>query len=183
MSPASVPDEVARDICLSKGWALLGPIGGGSFKRVFRVQDSERNTFALKIVAEMSPRNSREVTALRRCNHPNIARLFSVGRHNHNRTPYDYTLEEFLAGGTLTNRLDGNRLLNDEQVLRLGDSIIGAIIHLTDLGLVHRDIKPDNIMFKEDGVTPVLVDFGLVRDLADVSLTQTWAPRGPGTPN
>ena len=182
MSPASVPDEVARNICLSEGWALLGSIGGGSFKRVFRVQKSKREIFALKIVAEASPRTSREVTALRRCNHTNIARLFSVGRHNHQGTSYDYTLEEFLAGGTLTSRLDGNGLLNDEQVLNLGESIIGAIIHLADLELVHRDIKPDNIMFKEDAVTPVLVDFGLVRDLADVSLTQTWAPRGPGTP-
>jgi serine/threonine protein kinase len=130
------------------------------------VQKSEREIFALKIVAEASPRTSREVTALRRCNHTNIARLFSVGRHNHQGTSYDYTLEEFLAGGTLTSRLDGNGLLNDEQVLNLGESIIGAIIHLADLELVHRDIKPDNIMFKEDAVTPVLVDFGLVRDLA-----------------
>jgi len=182
MSPASVPDEVARNICLSEGWTLLGPIGGGSFKRVFRVQNSQQSIFALKIVAEASPRTSREVTALRRCNHTNIARLFHVGRHNHHGTSYDYTLEEFLAGGTLTNRLDEHGFLNDEQVLRLGKNIIGAIMHLASLGLVHRDIKPDNIMFKEDGVTPVLVDFGLVRDLADISLTQTWAPRGPGTP-
>lgn len=47
---------------------------------------------------------------------------------------------------------------------------------------MHRDIKPDNILFRADGVTPVIVDFGLVRDLVGTSLTQTWLMRGPGTP-
>jgi len=51
-----------------------------------------------------------------------------------------------------------------------------------ELDLVHRDIKPANIMFKEGLETPVLVDFGIVRDLAATSLTQTWSPIGPGTP-
>jgi serine/threonine protein kinase len=48
--------------------------------------------------------------------------------------------------------------------------------------LVHRDLKPDNIMFQEDGVTPMVVDFGLVRDLSSTSITGTWLPMGPGTP-
>ena len=47
---------------------------------------------------------------------------------------------------------------------------------------MHRDIKPDNILYRADGVTPVIVDFGLVRDLVRTSLTQTWLIRGPGTP-
>jgi serine/threonine protein kinase len=48
--------------------------------------------------------------------------------------------------------------------------------------LVHRDIKPDNIMFRDNSDLPVLVDFGIVRDLSESSITQTWMPMGPGTP-
>lgn len=46
---------------------------------------------------------------------------------------------------------------------------------------MHRDLKPENILLNAD-VAPVIDDFGIVRDLADISLTQSWALRGPGTP-
>jgi serine/threonine protein kinase len=48
--------------------------------------------------------------------------------------------------------------------------------------LVHRDLKPDNIMFGHDTTEPVLVDFGIARHLHEISLTPTWAAMGPGTP-
>jgi serine/threonine protein kinase len=47
---------------------------------------------------------------------------------------------------------------------------------------VHRDLKPENIMFRDTGNSPVIVDFGLVRDLQATSVTASWAMRGPGTP-
>ncbi len=64
----------------------------------------------------------------------------------------------------------------------MGAQLIAAIAHIAELHLVHRDIKPDNIMFRSHGTTPVLTDFGVVRDLSDSSITPTWAARGPGTP-
>jgi serine/threonine protein kinase len=73
-------------------------------------------------------------------------------------------------------------LLVTDEVVRLGRTLIGALDYLRSMGLVHRDIKPENIMFRADKVTPVLVDFGLVRDLDEASLTQTWLVQGPGTP-
>jgi serine/threonine protein kinase len=67
-------------------------------------------------------------------------------------------------------------------VKNYGRAIATAIEHLRDLKLVHRDIKPENLMFRKGSDEPVLVDFGLVRDLSETSLTQSWFPRGPGTP-
>jgi serine/threonine protein kinase len=63
-----------------------------------------------------------------------------------------------------------------------GLDLAEAILHLKSLDLVHRDIKPDNIMFRQNDDRPVLVDLGIVRDLSLDSLTQSWVARGPGTP-
>ena len=86
-----------------------------------------------------------------------------------------------MPGGTLSLRLEGARLTRSETcgiALQLAD----AVEHIASIGLVHRDLKPDNILFREDAATPVIVDFGLVRDLTDTSLTESWFLRGPGTP-
>lgn len=182
MSPQIDLEDVARSICSSERLNFRRYVGGGTFKKVFRVEKSESEVYALKVVTEASRRTTREIEALQRCDHPNIARLFQVGNHDYQGDSYDYMLEEFLAGGTLTCHFEQDGTYNNEQILNLGEKIISAISHVADLGLVHRDIKPDNIMFREDGSTPVLVDFGLVRDLTATSLTQTWADRGPGTP-
>jgi serine/threonine protein kinase len=68
------------------------------------------------------------------------------------------------------------------EALDIGRQLVSAVVHIASLGLVHRDIKPDNILFRADHATAVIVDFGLVRDLAGTSLTKTWLLRGPGTP-
>jgi serine/threonine-protein kinase len=95
---------------------------------------------------------------------------------------YLYLLEEYLPGGTLRDVLAACGTVSRETVLDLGEALIGAITQTERLRLVHRDLKPENIMLRADGKTPVIVDFGLVRNLAETSLTQTWAMTGPGTP-
>jgi len=182
MSPLIDLEDVERSICTSERLNFRGYVGGGAFKKVFRVDKGENEVYALKVLTEASRRTTREIEALQRCDHPNIARLFLVGNHDYQEDSYDYMLEEFLEGGTLTQGFEQDGTYNNEQILSLGEKMIDAISHVADLKLVHRDIKPDNIMFREDGSTPVLVDFGLVRDLTATSITQTWAAQGPGTP-
>jgi Serine/threonine protein kinase len=90
-------------------------------------------------------------------------------------------VEEFLDGGNLADYIENN-ILNHDQIKNFGICLAEALLHLDRLNLVHRDIKPDNIMFQLSQMLPKLVDFGLVRDLTQSSLTASWAPSGPGTP-
>lgn len=113
-----------------------------------------------------------------RCQHRNIARLISVENYSYQGQRFVAMTEEFLSGGTLTSKGQ----LTVQKCLEIGTELIDGLAHIAGLNLVHRDIKPDNIMFRSDGSTPVITDFGVVRDLSDSSITPTWAPRGPGTP-
>lgn len=172
--------EVAQALCQAKGLRFLNCAGGGSFKRVYKAETCEGNAVAVKILIAKSLRTEREVEALQRCSHPNIAILLESGTVALRGANYDYQVEEFCAGGSLHERI-ADRWLSPNAAHWLGYRLLGALHHLSTLGLVHRDIKPANIMYRQDGA-PVLVDFGLVRDLGRSSLTVTWAMQGPGTP-
>ena len=174
---------VAQSFCATKGFKFVGPVGAGTFKETFHVVLANSEPQALKVYQPgFSPeRTSRELSAMQRCSHPNIGRLSAIDTLYHDDVQYLLTLEEFIPGGTLTARLNRG-LLKRSEVCAIGRQLVSAIKHIASHELVHRDIKPDNILFRADGKTPVIVDFGLVRDLVRTSLTQTWMIRGPGTP-
>lgn len=174
---------VANAICSELGLSNLGPVGSGAFKVTFQVQAPSGEYQALKVIraTSLSERTVREVDAMQRCRHSSIAKLLSVDSYLFNGQEYTYILEEFLSGGTLTELLNAGSL-TVEQVKKLGEPLIDALAEIERLGLVHRDIKPDNVMFRAREAEPVIVDFGLVRDLVRSSLTNTWQMVGPGTP-
>jgi serine/threonine protein kinase len=175
---------VATRICASRGFTFGKTLGHGAFKETYLVTDGAGNSFALKVVrANADPaRVGREIAAMVRCKHPSISVLQSCDFETVDDQTYCWLLEEYLAGGTLADKLNAAGVLPIDEVKRIGGIFIAALEYLRSMSLVHRDIKPENVMFRADGVTPVMVDFGLVRDLADDSLTQTWALQGPGTP-
>lgn len=174
---------MARAYCESRHLSFNSRLGAGAFKETFAVARSDGEEVALKVYKSGHDllRVQRETAALGRCEHPTIARLYGIETFQHEQQTYLVSLEEMLGGGTLASRL----LLGcvpREGVIRLGTGLITAVDHIARQDLVHRDIKPENIMFRGDGKGPVLVDFGLVRDLRAESLTQTWVLQGPGTP-
>lgn len=179
----STPTEVAQAFCAANGHQFVGLVGAGAFKETFHVVLATGEEQALKVYQPgFSPeRTSRELSAMQRCTHPNIGRLTSIAGFYFDGVQYLLSVEEFLSGGTLSSRLQRG-LLNGPEILDFGRQLVGAVSHIASHDLVHRDIKPDNILFRADNVTPVIVDFGLVRDLVRTSLTQTWLMRGPGTP-
>jgi serine/threonine protein kinase len=175
--------DVAQAFCATNGHRFVGPVGAGAFKETFHIVLATGAPQALKVYQPgFSPeRTSRELSAMQRCSHPNIGRLSAIAGFHHDGVQYLLSGEEFLPGGTLTSRLRRG-LLDGPEARDIGGQLVSAVAHIASHDLVHRDIKPDNILFRADGVTPVIVDFGLVRDLAGASLTQTWLIRGPGTP-
>jgi serine/threonine protein kinase len=184
MSTPPSPEDVARHVCADRGFTFVRPVGAGAFKETFQVTTPDGTALALKVFRPGFPaeRTQREVDAMTRCSHRNIGKLDSIDVVQVQGSPVVVALEEFLSGGTLTERLLNNGPFDVATVLDLGEQLIDAIAHVASHDLVHRDLKPDNILFRDSGVSPVVVDFGLVRDLTGSSLTQTWLMRGPGTP-
>jgi serine/threonine protein kinase len=177
-------DDAATAICKAERLVLLQPLGRGSFKQAYLAKSKAGDTYALKVIRDPvpSPRTEREISSLIRCNHASIARLVKVGSILFGGLAVQYIIEEFLPGGTLSDRINPPGAFTQAAALDIGSHLIRALHHLWQLNLVHRDIKPDNIMFRGDNSTPVLVDFGCVRDLSASSLTLTWLLQGPGTP-
>jgi serine/threonine protein kinase len=158
-------------------------VASGAFKETYRTT-SGLKTIALKLLNPEKiniERSEREIVAMKKCDSPSIGKLldFGIAKTASGATPY--IIEEFFDGGTLTDRIARTKV-SVESIRHYGITIANALKHLQSHSLVHRDIKPENLMFRAGEDDPVLVDFGLVRDLSQESLTMTWLPQGPGTP-
>lgn len=171
---------VAKAICESRSFDLLETVGQGTFKETFKISDSSSKYYALKIFksGKLDTRTEREIDAMTRCNHPNIAKIIEINTHEE----IPYLIEDYFDGGTLHNKIVVNGLMEYNEILDLGRSLIEAIEHIASLKLVHRDIKPENILFRSNDENPILTDFGIVRDLEATSLTKTMWQSGPCTP-
>ena len=181
LTPSTL-ELIARAICAARGLAFVRYVGAGAFKETFEVEQ-DGVPYALKVYNSRNnpERATREIDAMTRCAHAHIGRLVAIAVHDDASGRHAFSLEEYLGGGTLSERLSTG-VLPPAAVHTLGVALIDAVAHIASLDLVHRDLKPDNIIFRADGVTPVVVDFGLVRDLNASSLTQTHVMQGPGTP-
>jgi serine/threonine protein kinase len=175
---------VAKELGQEKKLTDISFKASGAFKETFRGTTIDNNYVALKILNPAKcdlARTTREVQAMTKCDSDYIGKLYDFGEYSDsNGIKYLYMLEEFFDGGTLSQKLSSP--VAPDIVRTYAVCLTKALINLKDLGIVHRDIKPDNIMFGETPNMPILVDFGLVRDLSASSLTQTWLPQGPGTP-
>ena len=176
--------EIAKQITKNLRYSFDCYIEEGSFKATFRIIDSSGLPLALKIY---KPENcnlcrvNREIEAMLKCDSKYLSKLYHFNQIKINDVDYYFSVEKFFDGGTLTNRL--TETASDlHKTKKYALCLAEAILHLKDNDLVHRDIKPDNIMFRSDDDAPVLIDLGLVRNLMLKSLTNTWIPQGPGTP-
>jgi serine/threonine protein kinase len=175
----------AREAAAAAGYALGPFLGEGTFKVCFAATAQSGAEVAFKILKPNAvlARTERELAAMRNCDHPNIARCLDSGSVDVGGGPVEYVVEERFEGGSLKDRLIAHGgPLDRASVLQIGERLIDAVAHIGTRNLVHRDIKPDNIMFRPDG-QPILTDFGIVRALSEKSLTETARAYGLGTPS
>jgi eukaryotic-like serine/threonine-protein kinase len=144
-------------------YEIVTPVGAGGMGEVYRGRDTRLDrTVAIKVLPSEAPapewleRFRREARAISRLMHPHICALHDVGEHN----GVAFLVMEYLEGQTLAERLEKGALPL-EQVLDFGAQIADALDRAHREGVVHRDLKPTNIMLTRDGVK--LLDFGLAK--------------------
>lgn len=148
-------------------YEIVAPLGAGGMGEVYRAHDSRLNRdVAIKIIPEHLAQNpelrerfEREARAISQLSHPHICVLHDIGKHD----GADYLVLEYLEGETLGARVRRGPLPPD-QVLKYGAQIADALDKAHRRGVVHRDLKPDNVMLTKSGVK--LLDFGLAKPLA-----------------
>ena len=176
------------------------PQGRGGMARVCKASlllpDGSSHFVALKVVYTQArdPREeeffrtaiNNEVETLKRFRHPNVVRIFPIPLGSHRATPYIardadlpgapwYFVMEYLGGGSLHAMIKQRKKLPVKEAVEIACQMAMALEYLHSKGIAHRDIKPDNVLFRAtDGtngrIEPVLVDFGIAAKLQRVGM-------------
>ena len=153
-----------RDMLNLPGYKVHGEVGvGGQAKIYLATQESFGRKVAIKVLLPQFAENKefverflREAKTVASMGHPHIIPVYDFGQVG---TSY-YMVMEYLPCGDLKERIKAG--LKEEEALQILAQLADALHLVHDKGFVHRDIKPDNVMFREDG-SAVLTDFGIAR--------------------
>ncbi len=122
--------------------------------------------------AEVRLRFSREAAAAGRLNHPGIVTVYQLGEHRDTI----YIAMEFVQGTSLDRILKSGPMREVKQVIRLLEQVAEGLDYAHSMGIVHRDVKPANILVREDGKAKI-TDFGIAK-ICSQNVTQTGAALG-----
>ncbi len=178
-------DSMYRPAQQIPGFQVLSKIGQGAMAVVFKAKQlSLDRLVAIKVLPKRLSENQefvdrfyREGRAAARLNHANIVQAFDVGESG----GYHYFVMEFIDGETVYELVSDNRCVEEKEALRLIRQCARALHHAHQQGLIHRDVKPKNLMITKGGDVK-LADMGLAREMSDFATAKTEAGRAYGTP-
>jgi formylglycine-generating enzyme required for sulfatase activity len=177
--PTPIPDGSMAFPEVS-GYTVLGVLGRGGMGVVYKAEQAGlRRMVALKMILhgdhvgdDERRRFQAEAEAIAALQHPHIVQVYEVGEHN----GLPFFSMEFCPRGSLEGKLDGTPW-EPERAAALVQTLAGAVQAAHQAGLVHRDLKPGNVLLAADG-SPKVTDFGLVKRLDVAGQTQSGAVVG-----
>ena len=151
---------------------LVRELGSGGMSRVFLGRDEVLDRpVAVKVVEpdpadpEAGLRFRREGKAIARLSHPNIVRVYDAGEGDFEGHGVSYIVMEYVPGGDFKDMMDNrNGPLPEGALSRLGAYVASGLAHAHERGIIHRDVKPRNVLIDDRG-SPKLADFGIARAL------------------
>ena len=176
-----LPERLAQ--ALGDGYALEGELGHGGFAFVFAARDRQLDRdVAVKVLRpeladmpDLRMRFRREAEAVARLRHPHLLPIYSVGEEE----GLVYFVMPRVVGESLKTRLARERRLAIDVARRILIEAAGALGVAHRAGLIHRDVKPDNIMLESEEARVLLMDFGIAKAVgANSGLTQTGSVIG-----
>lgn len=185
LSEGSDGDSLYRPAQQIPGFQILSKLGQGAMAVVFKARQlSLDRIVAIKVLPKRLSENPefvdrfyREGRAAARLNHPNIVQAYDVGESG----GYHYFVMEYIDGQTVYNLLSEGTPMEEAEALRIVSQVATALEHAHAQGLIHRDVKPKNIMLTQSRDVK-LADMGLARAMDDYATAAEEAGRAYGTP-
>lgn len=164
-------------------FTLEGELGSGGMATVYLGRDEVLGrTVAVKVLksgfdADIAQRFQREGRTAASLSQPNLVQVYDAGEGELDGHSTPYIVMEHVSGGDLKSALDSGGPMHSERVARLGAGISAGLAHAHERGVIHRDIKPHNILLDGSG-SPKLTDFGIARVLDTTVMTVAGAYLG-----
>jgi len=167
------------------GYKIIGKVGAGAMAVVYKAKQISLNrTVAIKVLPRRFSENPeyvqrfyKEGQAAGKLNHPNIVQAIDVGESG----GYHFFVMEFVEGKTIADDLNAGQIFAEQEAIEIIIQVCHALQHAHAHGLVHRDVKPKNIMINAQGVVK-LADMGLARETTDIEAAQSEEGKAYGTP-
>jgi serine/threonine protein kinase len=167
------------------GYKILGKLGAGAMATVFKAKQlSLDREVAIKVLPRKFTQNPQfierfyaEGRAAAQLNHPNIVQAYDVGKAGE----YHYFVMEYVDGRTVFDDITKHKRYSEAEAIDIVIQTAEALQHAHERGLIHRDVKPKNIMMNREGVAK-LADMGLARAISDKEAAEAEAGKAFGTP-